>query len=546
MKQLLLALCLFLSISAQAQPGGATWQWAQPVADINGVMDVATDAAGFVYVTGRVAGTLQLGGTQLTSPGGGISVYVAKCRPSGEVVWATQLPSSATALGFSVQADVQGNTYVAGTFSGTLSYGGNQQITSQTPASGEAGFLLKCNAAGQVQWVQQISASGTELYGTCSAWAVALDVMGNAYLTGQASGSQVHIGGFAFANRERQTYLASYTPQGTVRWAQMWQSLLSYGGNQGRSLAVDNYGNCYLSGSQFGGMQLAGQSIPANSSHSLFLAKLDARQGQLQWLQAPAADGDGKSLATDHRGNVYLAGWFSGSSTFGSHTLTSRGATDVAVVRYNRDGRVAWATALGSAAADYDGDLAVDKMTGKVFLSGVMNLTSQSTNQAFLVQLQPNGAAQPPVLVGGPGTSSSTALALDRDNTVFTAGVFTGTCQFGGKALSSTFTSGYLASYGTLRGRNQLAETKATPAAETSVYPNPAREQFTLRLQGYDAQPVRAVLLSQLGRRVAEQTLQPAGPVAETTFSTANLPTGVYILRLEHGQRVTTRAVTVQ
>ncbi|KUG06734.1 T9SS type A sorting domain-containing protein [Solirubrum puertoriconensis] len=543
MKQLLLALCLFIGMSAQAQPN-ATWKWAQPVSDFNGVMDIATDAAGYYYVTGRVAGTLQLGKTQLTSPGS-LSVYVAKCRPSGEVVWATQLPCSANALGTSVQVDAQGNSYVAGYFQGTLSYGNNQQVTAQTPDGGNTAFLLKCSSAGQVQWVQQISASGTELYGTCEAWAVAVDLAGNAYLTGQASGSQVHIGALAFANRERQTYLASYTPQGTVRWAQMWQSVASYGGNRGWGVSVDNFGNCYLSGNQFGGMQLAGQSIPANSSYSLFLAKFDARQGQLQWLQAPAANGNGNSLATDNQGNVYLAGSFSGTSTFGSKILTSHGDADAVVVRYNRDGRVGWATAVGGTNGDYDGDLAVDKATGKVFMSGVANFTSQSTNQSFVVQLQPNGKAFEPTLVSGPGTSSSTALAIDRNNTIFTAGVFTGSCRFGTDALNSTFTSGYLASFGASNARNRITESNATLAA-TSVYPNPAREQFTLRLEGYDAQPARAVLLNQLGRRVAEQTLQLAGAVTETTFNTANLPTGVYILRVEHGQQVTTRAVTVQ
>ncbi|AYA38704.1 T9SS C-terminal target domain-containing protein [Hymenobacter oligotrophus] len=546
MKQLLLALCLLVGVGAQAQPNG-NLQWVQAFSDINAVMDVATDVNGDVYLTGRVSGTLRLGSTQLTAPGG-LSLYVAKCRPSGEVVWATQLPSSALALGYRVQVDARGNSYVAGSFQGTLSYGRNQQITSQTPASGEAGFLLKCNAAGQVQWVQQISASGTELYSTCSAWAVALDVMGNAYLTGTASGSQVHIGNFTFANRQRQTYLASYTPQGTVRWAHMWQSAADFGGNVGRAIALDNFGNCYVSGNHIGGMQLAGQSIPANNSQSLFLAKFDTRRGQLQWLQAPAAFGDGNSLAADRQGNVYLTGWFSGSRTFGNKTATSHGGTDVAVVRYNRDGRVAWATALGGPSDDYDGDLAVSPRTGKVFVSGILNLSSEGTNQAFWVQLQPSGQPMRPVLVGGPGTSSTGMLALDARENVYMTGVFTGTCQFGNTTLQSTFTSGYLARYGHHDDRSTppVAETPAAPIRACSVYPNPTREQFTLRLEGHTGPAARAVLLNLVGRQVAEQTLLPAGAITETTFSTAQLPVGMYILRVEHGRQVLTHAVSVQ
>jgi len=65
MRQLLLALFLFVGFGTHAQP--AAWNYVFPLSDLNGVMDVATGPDGNAYVTGRFTGSLQLGGTRLSS-----------------------------------------------------------------------------------------------------------------------------------------------------------------------------------------------------------------------------------------------------------------------------------------------------------------------------------------------------------------------------------------------------------------------------------------------------------------------------------------------
>ena len=53
------------------------------------------------------------------------------------------------------------------------------------------------------------------------------------------------------------------------------------------------------------------------------------------------------AVATDAAGNSYVTGSFSGTAQWGNLTLTSRGKTDLYVVKYNPAGRAQWVTQIG-------------------------------------------------------------------------------------------------------------------------------------------------------------------------------------------------------
>ena len=143
--------------------------------------------------------------------------------------------------------------------------------------------------------------------------------------------------------------------------------------------------------------------------------------------------------------------------------------------------------------------------------------------------------------VGGSGTSSGDGLAIDDRNNVFTTGVFTGTCHFGQIVLNSVATQWYLGRYGS----RMAGPTDRDEALAISTLPNPAQSQFTLRLSNPN-QPVRATLYNQLGRAVAQHALRPGAAAVEAVFDTASLPDGLYTLRLEANQQISTRLLMVQ
>jgi hypothetical protein len=92
-----------------------------------------------------------------------------------------------------------------------------------------------------------------------------------------------------------------------------------------------------------------------------------------------------------------------------------------------------------------------------------------------------------------------------------------------------------------------LATAASLSAAEVSVYPNPAHERFTVVVPAVaQATTVQAELLNTLGQVVRRQAA--ALPAAGTTLTveTADLATGVYVLRLQAAGSTLTKRVVVQ
>jgi hypothetical protein len=544
MKHFFLAVALLCSLTTQAQP--AQWNWVQPVEGSNPLEDIAADAFGNLYATGTFTGFLQLGGTQLSNPG--LCLYVAKFTPAGQLVFATKLQVSNTAFPASLAVDNLGNSYITGVFSGTLRLGNEVLATSNTApeGGGQDIMTLKLAPNGTVRWLRQISSipSGDEWEPTNTSRAIAVDAIGNSYLTGSVSGNSVQFGSRTFSNRTGQAFIASYSPQGALRWANVATGL-DAARSEGVHLAIDDRGKGYMSGSFYGGsFTLGGANLPASAFYNDFLAQFNLSQGQVRWAQDP--EGTEGPLAVDRKGHVYRAGQFTGTVAFGKTTLRSTGNPDIFVARYNSQGQPEWATALPGEGPGYNypEDMAVDAQNGKIYLTGIRSITSDF--QAFIALLQPNGKVKHVESVDGPGTSSGFAIALAGHDNLYNSGIFTGTAQFGPFTLSSAFTSYYLGRYGswkTVRSGSQ----GMLAALTASVYPMPAHEQFTLRLDSREKnQVLQAVLYNQLGIPIAEKTLQNATGKLETVFDTSQLPPGLYVLRLKQNGQLLTKTVTVE
>ncbi|RYU79890.1 T9SS type A sorting domain-containing protein [Hymenobacter persicinus] len=544
MKQLFLALLLlWTGLTAGAQ--SPDWTFAKTVSSAT---DVATDSEGNFYLTGTFSGSAQIGTRQLTSARPGQCLYVAKCRPTGQVLQVMQLEGATTVSAQGLAVDKDGNCFVAGSFLGTLTDASGQQYTSRTTGSGSDILLVKFGATGAVRWLRQADGTQSGVYGYSNGSAVAVDAAGNSYLTGRANGSDIRFETLTFGARRNQGFLASYTRQGQLRWARVFVGLSpGFSSSAGGGVAVDRNGSCYVSGFSFRGWSLDGTTVTGSGTtgtgNNLYLAKFDTRQGQLRWAQATPGDGSGRALALDQQGDIYLGGDFIGTAAFGSSTLTSVGETDGFVARYDPDGSVDWATALGTPTADGITDLAVDPNSRKTFATGFLNTVYGLSGQAFLGRLNANGRVQEMEKVGGPGSSRGGTLALDEQNNVFTAGTFQGSCRFGAITLTSTAEQGYFGRYGRPGSQSHAA---ADPIS-IQTFPNPAHTHFTLRLtEPENPGAVRAALYNPQGRQVAD--FKPTCPASgvDVAFNTAGLPEGLYVLRITTGPQTLTRTISIR
>lgn len=105
---------------------------------------ISTDVSGNMYVTGYFNGTVDFGGTVLTTAGQG-DVFVLKINSSGVVEWAERFGSGDNDGGSYITLDAAGNMYVVGSFRGTVDFG-NTTLTAFDSA--EEIFLIRISPDG--------------------------------------------------------------------------------------------------------------------------------------------------------------------------------------------------------------------------------------------------------------------------------------------------------------------------------------------------------------------------------------------------------------
>jgi hypothetical protein len=166
----------------------------------------------------------------------------------------------------------------------------------------------------------------------------------------------------------------------------------------------------------------------------------------------PASDG-GNSVAVDSAGNLYAAGGFQGTAVFKGNgapdiTLTSIGGSDLAVVKYNPDGTLAWARQMGGSSGPVGGVVQVDS-SGNVYVAGFFSntayfgstpLTSKGYEDVFVTKLDTSGNFDWAERMGGTYFDAATCLALDsQNNLLYLTGEFSRTADFGSNInLTST------------------------------------------------------------------------------------------------------------
>ena len=79
-------------------------------------------------------------------------------------------------------------------------------------------------------------------------------------------------------------------------------------------------------------------------SMDVFIVKYDA-SGNMLWAKGAGggSNEEGYSLSTDVSGNIYLSGYFTQPSNFGTIKLTSAGQADLFLAKYDPSGNVLWA-----------------------------------------------------------------------------------------------------------------------------------------------------------------------------------------------------------
>lgn len=229
-----------------------------------------------------------------------------------------------------------------------------------------------------------------------------------------------------------------------------WQWVMQAGGTSsesGDAIALGLNGNSYVTGYFYGTSCFGPISLTSNGNSDIYISKMDTNGNWVWAIQAGGTYFDAaKCVAVDSSDNVYVAGYFSETATFGSITLSSDGGWDIFVAKADSSGNWLWAKSAGETNDERGLGIAVDG-AGGIYLTGYFEniayfgpfpLTSWGDSDIFIARLDMDGNWLWALNAGGAGSDVGRAIALCGNEHVCITGSFTETAMFGNTALTSS------------------------------------------------------------------------------------------------------------
>ncbi|MBX2960245.1 MAG: T9SS type A sorting domain-containing protein [Flavobacteriales bacterium] len=279
---------------------------------------IVVDEAGNIITVGDFVSTTDFdpgsGIYSLSSANLSMDVFVSKLDSDGNFIWAKSFSGANEDVATCVKLDRSGNIYISGYFSPNVDFDpGPGSYIVPTAGSFDA-FIVKLDSNGNFNWVKTIGGSGADY-----ANAIALDSIGNIYVTGNFQGT------------------ADFDPGPST-------------------FNLTSMGNL-----------------------DIFILKLDSF-GDFVWAKNMGGNNfdEGKSITVDLDGSVYTVGLFYDVSDFnpdlGTYNLTSLGISDAFILKLDSFGNFIWAKSIGGGGHDLINFISLD-IYGNSYITGKFSYT---------------------------------------------------------------------------------------------------------------------------------------------------------------------------
>jgi uncharacterized delta-60 repeat protein len=285
-------------------------QWVNRYNGIGNDWDIASDLEidnqGNIYVTGW-SDSIE---SASISDNGYVTI---KYNTEGEVLWIRRYdgPISEDAA-YALTVDQAGNVYVTGESQGPYSPWYDYDYAT-----------VKYDSIGTIQWAKRYNGPGNR---QDEAYAIAVDEAGNVYVTGGSRPDSINVEGYDYLT-------IKYNSDGVEQW------ISRYDGPRGdmdvaNALILDNQGNVFVTGLSSGtGTMWDIVTIKYNS------------EGDTVWVRRYNGPDDGPDVANcialDNYGNVYVSGYSCCDSTYNDYVLIKYNSNgeELWVERYAGPGR---------------------------------------------------------------------------------------------------------------------------------------------------------------------------------------------------------------
>ncbi|MBL4592644.1 MAG: SBBP repeat-containing protein [Flavobacteriales bacterium] len=380
--------------------------------------ELAIDASGNVYVTG----------TSYTNGANGFDIVTIKYDALGNQLWTSVFNGSASALDEArdIAVDASGNVYVTGytASSGpnydyvTIKYNstgvqqwatlyngtgngfdeayalaidnlGNTYVTGSSNASGQGSnfVTIQYNSAGVQQWATSYNGPGNSLD---AATQIKLDASFNVYVSGHSLGSGTDL----------DIATIKYNNSGTQQWVSRYNGVLSFF-DVPEALFVDNANNVYVAGATYGGIATENDYVTIKYNST----------GAQQWAinyDGPLNDEDKAfDLLTDQNQNVYVTGRSMGAGGTAENIVT---------MKYDPLGNLLWQDTYNGPSSGYDaGQQMRLGSSGDLYITGYSAGNGTNNDYLTLKYDTGNGGILWEARFDGPSSNNDQAFAMEID-----------------------------------------------------------------------------------------------------------------------------------
>jgi hypothetical protein len=356
--------------------------------------------------------------------------------------YSTYLGGTTFDYGNGIVVDGTGNAFVAGA-TGSSNFPTANALAG-TSAGGDDAFVTKFNTTGNaLVYSTYLGGNGFD-----TATSIAVDHVGNAYVTGQTQSTNFPTASpFQAALVIGASSNAFVTKLNAAGNALVYSTYLGGGvADQGNGIAVDSSGNAYVVGqtvsTNFPTLNAFQAALGGPNFFDAFVTKLNAAGNALLYSTYLGGSGVdiGSAIAVDPGGNAYVTGYTSSTNFPTRNPLQSAlgtGATQNAfVTKLDAVGNALfYSTYLGGSVADSGNGIAID-VAGNAYVTGFTQSSNFPTanpfqptkgknafSNAFVTKVNPAGSVLTfSTYLGGTGGDVGYAITVDAVGNAYVTG----------------------------------------------------------------------------------------------------------------------------
>lgn len=520
-------------------------EWAlnggSPSSSANVFNSVKTDNDGNVYVTGTIQGNAQFGTISVSATPGKETMILGKISKSGQWLW---IKAASGDISAGLELDIKDQKLViVGSFRSSLTFGG-KTITSPV-TNQEEGFVASLDLNGNATWLKVISGAGTQ-----NTEEVEIGSDGSIYIAGEYFNNVV-LGGTTYnrrGNGEKDMYVASLDASGNYIWSADF-------GSTGRDFLEDmdisSNDELIITGTFYENMTMSDGSSFSSVKNTKEDAYVIIMSKQGAFLVYGGFSGDenvnGAAVSFAPNGQAFLAINFDENiDFFGTEFGSVGGDWGYLLITIAPNNQMS--VMVPSTADEFIKGVEIDKNGNIYFTGGVIENGPGVASDITLFKIE--WLSQTQFVVRRYGVSSSSdswdqpyAICADGDGGVYVAGEHEDKLYInGGVTLSSTAPQmAVVVAYSDVQdtsgggGTSNLVN-MGVKEEVMNLYPNPVKDNLKLEFENEFDTLINVSVLDAFGKLLFSQEITSK----LTTIKVNELPTGLYFIRINNDQIITT------